>query len=318
MTGGGPVISARQASKPPQTPPKGSAYSLPSLTSSSTSLVTSISSPGTPSPSITGYTSSSHHLALSTGPSSVAGKPGDDVTWTASMDDCFINLLKNQTPGRTFSPQSGYAGFTEGVWKAMADTVSRKFSVQCCINDLKDRYHTLKTQYDRIKAILDRSGLSLDEARIIANPMFLEAYRDLNLMFAPAHLVDQQKSIVTVHNTEHPSQSDQRGQAHSGKRPLDDPLSQTRPAKRQITGADSAEDGNYSLQTEVTGQKKHRDEALGLCGKWIEALREVSKMEEEFFHGCDILENENRAKIFLALNASERWKWLQRKLRSRM
>ncbi|XP_068646678.1 uncharacterized protein [Aristolochia californica] len=318
MTGGGPVVSARQTSKPSQTPPKGSAYSSPSLTSSSTSLVTSISSPGTRSPSTTGYTSSSHQLALLPDPSSVAGKPGNDVTWTPSMDECFINLLKYQTPGRKFSPQSGHAGFTEGVWKAMAESVSRKFSVPCCINDLKDRYHTLKTRYDRIKAILDRSGLSLDEARIIANPVFLEAYRDLNLMFAPEYLVDQQKSIVTVDNTEHPSQSDQRGQAHSGKRPLDDSLNQTRPAKRQITGADSAVDGNYSLQTEVTGEKKHGDEGLGLSGKWIAALREVSKLEEEFFRGCDILENENRAKIFLALNASERWKWLQRKLRSKM
>ncbi|XP_068639508.1 uncharacterized protein [Aristolochia californica] len=222
------------------------------------------------------------------------------------MDECFINLLKNQTQGRKFSPQSGYAAFTEGVWKALADTVSTKFSVPCSINDLKDRYHTLKTLHDRIKAILDRSGLSLDEAGIIVTHHFL------NLMLAPEHLVDPQKPIVTVDNTEHPSQSDRRG------KPVDDPLSQTRPAKRQITGADSAEDGNYSLQTEVTGEKKHRDEGLELIGKWIAALRKMSKMEEEFFHGCDILENENRAKIFLALNASERWKWLQRKLLSRM
>lgn len=81
--------------------------------------------------------------------------------WQPPMDRYFINLMLAHA--RKGNRADGV--FSKQAWMEMISSFNEKFGFDYSLEILKNRYKTLRRQYNLIKSILDMDGFVWDEAR---------------------------------------------------------------------------------------------------------------------------------------------------------
>ncbi|XP_038700570.1 L10-interacting MYB domain-containing protein [Tripterygium wilfordii] len=266
------------------------------------------------------------------------------VDWTEPMDCCFIDLLLKQVTGGNKIDQT----FNEQAWAHMVDSFNSKFGVQYNKYILEARYTDLFQKHDDISNILSNSGFSWDEAQqlIIADNNIWEAYikdnpeaiayrernlgdyRDLCKIFgekgSDERLSGQAIKLGTYHNSlglemdgvlgDLQTHTENVASAEQRKRPSVI-LSDRRRGKVQRTSKDMQRVLEIAGVVKMLVDNRERKDHKAIENA-INALQAVPDIEEELLlDGCDLLEDERKAKTFLALDITLRKKWLLRKLR---
>ncbi|MED6138191.1 hypothetical protein PIB30_119046 [Stylosanthes scabra] len=281
--------------------------------------------------------------------------------WQPPMDRYFINQMlahieKGNRPDGVFSRQA---------WMEMISTFNEKFGFEYSLEHLKNRYKTLRRQYNLIKNILDLDGFVWDEARqmitaddsawqdcikvhpdarqfmtrplpyykdlcIICNPKFDKKESSL-----PQDIIELQNIVDVKIDSDYASPA---GHSSITSNPSEEQLGVVKEVahsgqkqKRQVekfSGAPSPKRSTNeersmavalrematvvsSLSTEKSDENPVSIETV------IRAVQALPDMDEDLIlDACDFLEDERKAKLFLALDVKLRKKWLIRKLRT--
>ncbi|KAJ4834340.1 hypothetical protein Tsubulata_037539, partial [Turnera subulata] len=220
--------------------------------------------------------------------------------------------------------------FSEQAWDHMVKQFNEKFGLLWEKNILENRYISLMKECDNIRNLLSHNGFSWDvnQQKITAvdavwkmplhigieswtvtlisakfNKLQTHQIEDFVGMETETNIPVVEKNGLAgdVHSTvEETRVSDQQRKRH-GIMPIDSKL----PYKVQKIGQ----------QEGVTAERKETKN-IGSIESAIEALQAIPDIDDELlFDACDLLEDETKAKTFMALNAPLRKKWLLRKLR---
>uniref|UniRef100_A0A5B7B8U3 Myb/SANT-like domain-containing protein n=1 Tax=Davidia involucrata TaxID=16924 RepID=A0A5B7B8U3_DAVIN len=289
--------------------------------------------------------------------------------WQPPMDRYFIDLMLDQV--QKGNQIDGL--FRKQAWMEMIESFNARFGFKYDIDVLKNRYKTLRRQYNVIKNLLDLDGFVWDQTRqmVTADDCiwqdYIKAHTDARqYMTRPVpyyidlcvicgelsgdgkdsvsgHNLDQQdevpevKSSRSLKGSQSPAASvsceDQDGDIQESshvdfkftvsdqknKRHLENPSYSAHSKK-----ARSKEEGMASALREMAtavsslADKKKDDETSNSISieNVIEAIQALPDMDEDLvLDACDLLEDEKKAKTFLALDVKLRKKWLIRKLR---
>ncbi|CAL0308494.1 unnamed protein product [Lupinus luteus] len=272
--------------------------------------------------------------------------------WQPSMDSYFIKLMvahvhKGNRVDGVFSRQA---------WMEMISAFNEKFGFDYSLEIIKNRYKTLRRQYNLITNLLHMEGFVWDEARqmvtaddsvwqdiikvhtdarqFMTRP--LPYYKDLCVICDPffdeKDFLDHQ-NVAGVKNEspksgQSPFESNSNEDQYSGVREL---AHNGQKQKRQLeTYSDSAtpkkprddEQGMVAalqeMATAVSSLTKQRNDDNSISiENVIHAVQALPDMDDDLvLDACDFLEDEIKAKTFLALDAKLRKKWLIRKLRT--
>ncbi|XP_010417250.1 PREDICTED: L10-interacting MYB domain-containing protein-like isoform X1 [Camelina sativa] len=264
------------------------------------------------------------------------------IEWTQVMDHCLIDLMIEQVNRGNKIGET----FTEQAWADMAESFNAKFGLQTDMFMLENRYILMMKERDDINSILNLDGFTWDEEKqtIVAEDEYWKAYiKCLILQDHPdatiykGKILDSYGNLCKIH--EHLSQDSfncenlmielesygheivsdfisPHKQQNKRPNPITPPLELT-VHKAQKTGLETRKP-LYEAEGDDDGCTKPipRNEMYSGIGNAIDALQALPDMDDEFLlDACDLLEDERKAKTFLALDVSLRRKWLVRKLR---
>lgn len=236
----------------------------------------------------------------------------------------------------------------------MITSFNKQFGLQCGRSDLESRYIFLMKQYDEISKLLSHGGFAWDEMQkmVIADGEVWEAYMkvdpdacayrdkvlccydDLRKIYSnmvDGNFISEDPGTCGIHDAQNlegdAGCTDAR--SPSGDYHISHPLSK-RPgtpshepgpvSKLQKTdemqgvlsghGIEGATGDKIPISLGRSEQKSYTIEGA------ISALQEIPDIDDDvLLDGCDLLEDERKARTFLALDAPLRKKWLLRKLR---
>lgn len=254
--------------------------------------------------------------------------------WQPPMDQFFIDLLVDYV--HKGNQNNGL--FSKQVWMKMADLFNAKFGCKYGFEILKNRFKSLRRLYKVVKNLLDSDGFSWDDTRqmVAADDSVWQAYtnahptarqymarpvpyyKDLCIIYRdttsnirdnhPSHnLTDApgMKVFSPFRGTNFPEPSD------SSEDQVDD---LTESDIREYTQRDEGNFGNPRAKRARSSDEF--DLTLVSVEKVVEAIQALPEMDEELIlDACDFLEDEKKARTFLALDFKLRKKWLLRKLR---
>ncbi|GLT56224.1 hypothetical protein SLA2020_292840 [Shorea laevis] len=291
------------------------------------------------------------------------------TSWQPSMDRYFINLLLEQV--RKGSKIDGV--FRREAWMEMIASFNAKFGFNYDMDILKNRYKTLRRQYNAVNNLLELDGFAWDDTRQMVTAddslwqdcikkhadarQFMTRpvpyYKDLRVIcrdgnaddsdcFSPQCLEPQnevqgEKSHGSGKRSQSPAESvsseDQVGNTlepghrlsktagsnMKGKRQSGIQSSSPHP-KKSRSEDDSMASAIRKMATVVSSltEKKKDEETSNTVSieNVIAAVQELPDMDEDLIlDACDFLEDEMKAKTFMALDPKLRKKWLLRKLR---
>lgn len=272
------------------------------------------------------------------------------VEWTEQMDRYFTDLLIEMTHGGNKNGST----LDDVAWVQMITSFNKQFGLQCGRSDLESRYIFLMKQYDEISKLLSHGGFAWDEMQkmVIADGEVWEAYMkvdpdacayrdkvlccydDLHKIYSnmvDGNFIGEDPGTCGIHDAQNlegdAGCTDAR--SPSGDYHISHPLSK-RPgtpshepgpvSKLQKTdemqgvlsghGIEGATGDKIPISLGRSEQKSYTIEGA------ISALQEIPDIDDDvLLDGCDLLEDERKARTFLALDAPLRKKWLLRKLR---
>ncbi|KAL8521813.1 hypothetical protein ACS0TY_012106 [Phlomoides rotata] len=294
--------------------------------------------------------SSSHLLdsidsAIGTSGNQKEEVPHDDeipiIDWTTPMEHYFVDLVLEQVH---HSNRIDHA-FVNQAWAHVTVAFKEKFGQHYEQHILENHYLSLMKQYVEISNLLNQEGFSWDEASrmIVADydlwelyaeehpvaisykDKVIEHYSKLCSIFG-TELVDRKLSCDVPMEFDHPL--DIKADEYSGelpvmflesemyeqarKRPPPTPIALERYEKAQKTG-DETEQGDFTNITNLVN--KEAGNSYFAIENAVGALQAIPDIDDELLLDCcDLLEDERKAKTFLALDATLRKKWLLRKL----
>ncbi|XP_022858384.1 uncharacterized protein LOC111379261 isoform X1 [Olea europaea var. sylvestris] len=269
--------------------------------------------------------------------------------WTMSMERYLIDLMLEQVH------QGNKVGgtFSEQALAHMTLTFKEKFGVQYEQHILENRCHSLMKQYNEISNLLNQNGFAWNETlqMIVADNDVWESYRkenpgsisykdkiqpqynDLGIIFGPTETVEGELSYEDVKIEFDQDPTNASTDKYSGDLPttvLDSETSDqaTKRPTEALTVFERCSKvpkiGKEEIKgpvTNITGVveklvNKEAGKNYSAIESAIEALQEIPDIDDELLlDGCDLLEDERKAKTFLALDVNLRKKWLLRKLR---
>lgn len=262
--------------------------------------------------------------------------------WQPPMDRYFIDLMLNQV--KKGNHVDGI--FRKQAWMEMITLFNSKFGFNYDIDVLKNRYKTLKRQYNVIKNLLELKGFFWDDSRqmVTADDCVWQDYIKANTdarqyMTRPVpyykdlcvicrDLNADERESLSDHNAEPGVASESEDQvveilpmegsaSQKNKRRLENPLNSTNPKKtRQTDDKDMAITLHETVSAVSCLLGSKEDEMDSLIENVVRAVQDLPDMDEDLvLDACDFLEDEKKAKTFLALDVKLRKKWLMRKLR---
>ncbi|XVF89419.1 hypothetical protein PTKIN_Ptkin19aG0129000 [Pterospermum kingtungense] len=271
------------------------------------------------------------------------------LEWTAPMDQAFIDLLLEHV----YEGNKIERTFNEQAWVHMVESFNEKFGLQLDKNVLENRYICLMKQYDDISDLLNHSGFVWDEAKqmIVANndvwelhikenpdavsykDKFLGSYSALCKIFEDKVLDgngiagDQVLEVETDRTAPEVilDRACDNLQTPGGDIHLSDQQRKRTTATPDIGRASKAQKTDQEMQqmlSEMAGvvtrlQCQKEIKNYSTIESAVDALQSIPDIDDELLlDACDLLEDERKAKTFLALDATLRKKWLLRKLRS--
>lgn len=270
------------------------------------------------------------------------------IEWTLPMDRYLIDLMLQHTHRGSKISQT----FTEQAWADMVVSFNEKFTVQSDIYILENRYICLMKEHDDINNLLSHVGFFWDESKqmvtaeevvweayikehpdfILYRDKFLGNYNDLSKIFAsevPDGRVNYEAVGMEMEKKDELEAMDIDGVSGDlACQAAHIELCEQR-RKRPALTPSSSEPLNKASKT---GQmQKSLSEMAGAVTTWVNkkenknyvtiesavgALQAIPDIDDELLlDACDLLEDERKAKTFLALDVTLRKKWLLRKLR---
>ncbi|CAH9132598.1 unnamed protein product [Cuscuta epithymum] len=290
--------------------------------------------------------------------------------WQPQMDFYFIHLMLDQV--KKGNQVGGL--FRREAWVEMVSSFNAKFGFHYEFDILKNRFKSMRKQYNVINDLLKLDGFVWDDVckMVTADEQVWQEYIKVNATAAQymtkhapyykelcvicgEHTSDGKDSLLG-HNTaqvdealeakfgvllnsfESPlafvSIDDQTGKKDDfsnmnfngtdpskSKRQLDNPSVSERSKKARSEEEGIAHALHEMANTTSSLAGKINDEEKGCSNsvsieKVIKAIQALPEMDDDLIlDACDFLEDEKRAKIFLALDVKLRKKWLVRKLR---
>ncbi|CAN1859033.1 L10-interacting MYB domain-containing protein [Linum perenne] len=217
--------------------------------------------------------------------------------WQPSMDRYFMDLMMEQL--RKGNQIDGV--FRKQSWMEMIADFNSKFGFSYDVDVLKNRYKTLRRQYNVIKSLLELEGFRWDDHRqmVTADDSVWQDYIKIRTdarqyMTRP---VPCYKDLCTIC-----SGDDHQEEEHSTS------------AETEVTSV--SEIGN---KHRLEGQQEscYPNKSTPSIERVVEAIQALPEMDEDLIlDACDLLEDDFKATTFMALDARLRKKWLLRKLRS--
>ncbi|XP_017983022.1 PREDICTED: L10-interacting MYB domain-containing protein isoform X1 [Theobroma cacao] len=269
------------------------------------------------------------------------------IEWTAPMDRFFIDLLLEQVHEGNKIDRT----FNEQAWIHMVESFNENFALLLNKNELENQYICLMKQYDDISDLLNHSGFVWDEAKqmVVANndvwevyikehpdavsykDKFLGSYSDLCKIFKDEVLDGRPSGQVLGVETDHSApevildRAPGNLQTQGGDFHLFDQHRKRSTATPDIGRASKAPKTDQEMQkmvsrmagavTRLASQKGNKN--YSIIESAVDALQALPDIDDELLlDACDLLEDEKKAKTFLALDVTLRKKWLLRKLRS--
>ncbi|KAI3472998.1 hypothetical protein Pfo_030081 [Paulownia fortunei] len=268
------------------------------------------------------------------------------IDWTLPMEHYLVDLMLEQVNHGNKIDNA----FGEQAWAHMTLSFKEKFGAQYEQHILENHYLSLMKQYIEISNLLNQEGFLWDEAShtIVAendtwelyakeHPEILsykdkviEHYGELCTIFGTTELVDRKLSCnLEVEFDQHPI--DIKVDEYSGdlpvtfleteiydqvkKRPSSTSLALECHSKAQKTGKKVREDFTNITSVVTKLVNKEAGNNYFAIESAIDALQAIPNIDDELLlDSCDLLEDERKAKTFLALDATLRKKWLLRKL----
>ncbi|XP_022976982.1 L10-interacting MYB domain-containing protein isoform X1 [Cucurbita maxima] len=276
----------------------------------------------------------------------VPAGPSPMIDWTPQMDRAFIDLmLEHSQEGSMFSQ-----AFSEQAWSHVIISFNERFKLQCGRSVLEDRYLWWMKQYGEIYNLLNHGGFMWNESQqlitaeddlweaygkerpdaLLYKDKFLGYYTDLCKIFGnvidkevnsryTGEIDNENMEIKMDGNEQHLLLTSREFQiSQQRKRPaemisLDTELSKK--VHRTENDVQKALSEMAGVVTRLVSMRQHHNYKAGEGA--IDALQAIPDIDDELMlDACDLLEDERKAKTFMALDATLRKKWLLRKLRS--
>ncbi|KAG7572100.1 Myb/SANT-like domain [Arabidopsis suecica] len=260
------------------------------------------------------------------------------IEWTRVMDRCLIELMLDQVNRGNKIGET----FTEQAWADMAESFNAKFGLQTDMFMLENRYILMMKERDDINNILNLDGFTWDEEKqtIVAEDEYWEAY----IKEHPDATIYKGKTLDSYGNlcklNDHLSQESFNCENlmielenYGNEMEIVDDLSSLHKQQNKRTNPITPPLGLVVCKAQKTGVEMRKplcetdgdndctkpmppNEIYSRIGNALDALQALPDMDDELLlDACDLLEDERKAKIFLALDVSLRRKWLVRKLR---
>ncbi|XP_028781955.1 L10-interacting MYB domain-containing protein isoform X2 [Neltuma alba] len=275
--------------------------------------------------------------------------------WQPPMDHYLINLmLAHVHKGNRVD-----GAFSKQAWMEMISSFNENFGFDHSVEILKNRYKTLRRQYNVIKSLLHLDGFVWDDARqmVTADDYLWQDYikvhpdarqfmtrpvpyfKDLCVIYdptfdekeSPRQDLDPQNSVADV--SMEPSEiglspaasnyieyhdgnvSDLTHTSEKHKRQLE--IDSTCPKRLRDVEVGMASTLQEMATTVSSLSTKKSDDNSVPIEIVIEAVQALPDMDEDLvLDACDFLEDEKKARTFLALDVKLRKNWLLRKLRT--
>ncbi|KAK9281087.1 hypothetical protein L1049_003980 [Liquidambar formosana] len=264
--------------------------------------------------------------------------------WQPPMDRYFIDLMLDQV--QKGNQVDGI--FRKQAWMEMIAMFNAKFGFKYDMDVLKNRYKTLRRQYNVIRNLLDLNGFCWDDTRqmVTADDFiwqdYIKAHTDARqYMTRPVPYykdlcvicrdlsVDGRDSISGQESED--QVGDVQDSSHMGsknvtsqknKRQSENLSISVQPKRTRLKDEDMASALRETATAVSSLLHKTKDEEDSNClsiENVVEAVQALPDMDEDLvLDACDFLEDEKKAKTFLALDVKLRKKWLMRKLRPQM
>ncbi|MBA0564786.1 hypothetical protein Golob_009696 [Gossypium lobatum] len=270
-----------------------------------------------------------------------------ELEWTTPMEQFFMGLLLEQVREQNKMAQA----FNEQAWVHMVESFNEKFRLQLDKNILENHYICLLKQYNDICDLLNHNGFLWDNDKkmVVANndvwevyvkehpdavsyrDKVLGSYGDLCKIFRDEVLegipcgqvlgvgTDCFASEVVL------DRACGNLQTPTGDINLSDQQMKRSIATPQLERASKAQKTEQEMQkmlSKMAGAvtrlaSKNGNKNYSTIESAVDALQALPDMDDELLlDACDLLEDERKAKTFLALDITLRKKWLLRKLRS--
>ncbi|XP_020885417.1 L10-interacting MYB domain-containing protein isoform X1 [Arabidopsis lyrata subsp. lyrata] len=260
------------------------------------------------------------------------------IEWTRVMDRCLIDLMLEQVNRGNKIGET----FTEQAWADMAESFNAKFGLETDMFMLENRYILMMKERDDINNILNLDGFTWDEEKqtIVAEDEYWEAY----IKEHPDATIYKGKTLDSYGNlcklNDHLSQESFNCENlmielenYGNEMEIVDDLSSLHKQQNKRTNPITPPLGLVVCKAQKTGVEMRKslcetdgdndctkpmppNEMYSRIGSALDALQALPDMDDELLlDACDLLEDERKAKIFLALDVSLRRKWLVRKLR---
>ncbi|KAF8395486.1 hypothetical protein HHK36_019432 [Tetracentron sinense] len=297
-----------------------------------------------------GYNHSGHNVDLDEGKRKDSQAPTNSdrprTNWTPPMDRYLIDILLDQVHRGNKIGQA----FSKQAWKHIIGSFNTQFGVRFDKEILRNRYKTFKKQCHDIKIILNQSGFDWDITRQMLTAddniwddylelhpdarqyrtKFVPYYKDLCVICGDA-TVDGQN----IHSTQDVNldndvprmiagvlggpQSPAMSIAHDSEQNSRSATLPISHRKRKVQSSDGGVAGALREMADAVAllaNKKIENESSVSIDNVIDVLQAVPGIEEDLIiDACDYLEDERKARTFLALDVTLRKKWLTRKLR---
>ncbi|KAK9077866.1 hypothetical protein SSX86_006204 [Deinandra increscens subsp. villosa] len=287
----------------------------------------------------TGVLIFSHSLSFLFG--SFVGGMGSDRSrthWTPPMDCYLIDLLLDQINrgnrnGQTFMAQA---------WIDMVKSFNDNFASNHDKDVLKNRYKHLKKQYNDINTLLGEKGFSWDYERemVVAEDHVWDAYieahpdsRSYRVKTVPnyhklciiygqnnseggcTHLTTSSTTNADILIGANPQIPPEETEINNKKKRVTK-MPVERSGKLQKNQTDDIKEAFTDMANVVSKLVNGKSDInYSAIEKAVDALQAIPDIDDDLLlDGCDILEDEKKAKTFLALDGSLRKKWLLRKL----
>ncbi|KAI3804546.1 hypothetical protein L1987_26174 [Smallanthus sonchifolius] len=254
-----------------------------------------------------------------------------DITWTSGMDECFIELTLEQIRANKI-----VHGFDDQIWTMITTSFNEKCDLQYDNQALQDRYAYFMEQFNEVKCLVNQKGFSWDDTSqmVVANDEVWEAYskehpyatsykskvlrhhKDFSIIFGGFFFENLTANSDIPIGANLQILPKETGTFNKRKRVKKMPLGLECGGKVQKNQSDDIKEAFTDMANVVSKLVNGKiDRSYSAIEKAVDALQAIPDIDDDLLlDGCDILEDEKKAKTFLALDASLRKKWLLRKL----